>query len=497
MSAPTQPTPPIAVENGPARARFAAAAAAVPAGFVDRVRAACPAVSVDGAELVEAGRDWWPLAIGWALHGEVPAIPALIARPTSAAEVAAVVRACADAGMPVTAAGGRSGVCGSSIPVHGGVVLDMTSMRGITAVDDESLLVEVLPGTFGNAFEAELRGSHGLTVGHWPQSMDLSTVGGWVACRGAGQYSNRYGKVEDMVAGLEVVLASGDVVRTGEGGPRAAVGPDLTRLFVGSEGTLGIVTSVTLKARPLPRDERRGAWSFDSFAAGLEACRLMFRRGATPAVLRLYDSAESKRNFDLEGRHALIVLDEGDGVLLDGVMEIVAEECARAGAVAEDVALVERWLHHRNDVSGLEKAVRRGFVVDTIEVAGPWAALPGVYDEAVAAALAVPGALAATAHQSHAYTDGACLYFTFAGRSDDPDGFYRAVWDAVTGTVLDRGGALSHHHGVGINRGRFMRRARGESFGVLAAVKAALDPAGVLNPGKLGLDSPFGPTPWP
>src|SRR5690606_8617965 len=152
---------------------------------------------------------------------------------------------CNDTSVPLTAAGGRSGVCGASVPVHGGVLLDMTALRGVGAVDAVSGIVEVAAGTFGPGLEHELRTDHGLTVGHFPQSFDLATVGGWVACRGAGQYSTRYGKIDRMVAGLEVVLADGRVIRTG-GAPAAATGPDLNQLFVGSEGTLGVITRVWL-----------------------------------------------------------------------------------------------------------------------------------------------------------------------------------------------------------------------------------------------------------
>jgi alkyldihydroxyacetonephosphate synthase len=160
--------------------------------------------------------------------------------------------------------------------------------------------------------------------------------------------------------------------------------------------------------------------------------------------------------------------------------------------------LVERWMGHRNDVSALERLISGGLVVDTMEITGPWSALPGIYAEGVAAIQAVPGTLAASAHQSHAYPEGACLYFTFAGKpdADDKDRYYRAVWDAGTRAVLARGGSLSHHHGVGINRARFMTEALGAAHGTLTGIKAALDPNGILNPGKLGLPSPFGPNPF-
>ena len=467
--------------------------------LVARLGAVCSEVTTERSERVEAGRDWWPLALLWARSGEVPALPTVIARPAAAGEVAAVLRVANEAKVPVTAMGGRSGVCGGSVPVFGGVALDMTGLAGVVGVDRDSLLVDVRPGTWGDCLEEELRSGHRLTLGHWPQSMSLSTVGGWVACRSAGQYSTRYGKIEDMVVSLEVALADGSLVRTGRAAPRAATGPDLTGLFVGSEGTLGVVTEARLRAHPVAPAERRSAWVFDTFDSGLDACRRLLRRGATPAVLRLYDVVESSRSFAVDRGHALIVLDEGDEGLVGATMEVVAGECQRAGATPLDAELVGRWLEHRNDVSALAAAIEHELVVDTCEVAARWSVLPTLYREAVTALQAVPGTWIASAHLSHAYPDGACLYFTFAGqRAGDAGGYYAEAWDAVVHTTLSHGGAISHHHGVGLHRSRFLAEALGSAFPALVALKRAFDPNGILNPGKLGLPSPFGPeVPWP
>jgi alkyldihydroxyacetonephosphate synthase len=307
----------------------------------------------------------------WALDGTVAGRAAAIARPTSPEEVAAVLGVCSDARVPVTAAAGRSGVCGACIPLHGGVLLDLCGLAGVVDVDDTALVLDVLPGTFGTWLEQTLRGAHGLTVGHWPQSIDLSTVGGWLACRGAGQLSNRYGKIEDMVVGLDVALADGRTVHTG-GHARAAVGPDLDQVFVGSEGTLGIITGARVRLHPAPATDARAAYGWSSFEAGLDACRRILRRGAKPAVLRLYDATEGERNFQTGETHPLLVLDEGDPTLVKATMEVVAEECP--GAERLDPGLVDRWLEHRNDVSALEQLVRRGFVVDTMELTASWAA---------------------------------------------------------------------------------------------------------------------------
>ncbi len=340
------------------------------------------------------------------------------------------------------------------------------------------------------------RAEHGVTSGHWPQSIALSTVGGWLACRGAGQLSTRYGKIEDIVSGLDVVLADGSRISTG-GAPRAAVGPDLTQLFVGSEGTLGIIVGARLRCHPVPSAESRAAYAFVSFVEGLDAMRRIVQRGATPAVLRLYDPAEADRTYHTGDACLLLVLDEGDAHIVDATMRIVAEECGNEEPV--DVALVGQWLDHRNDVSGLEALIQRGYVVDTMEVSASWRALPEIYTRATEAIRAVEHTNVASAHQSHSYTNGACLYFTFAGKppQDQREAYYRAAWDAGQRAVLAAGGALSHHHGVGLNRARFVPEALGGAFDVLAATKRALDPNGILNPGKLGLDSPFGAVPWP
>jgi alkyldihydroxyacetonephosphate synthase len=492
----TRPVPPIELTGS--GERLSADVGPLPPSVLDELSAICETIT-DVTLVAEASRDWWPLALHWSLAGMVPRLASAVARPTTTAEVAAVLAACNAARIPVTAAGGRSGVSGASVPIHGGVVLDTTALVGIGEIDATSGVVEVAAGTFGPDLEPVLRAEHGLTIGHFPQSFDLATVGGWVACRGAGQYSTRYGKIEDMVVGLEVVLADGTVIRTG-GGPASAIGPDLNQLFTGSEGTLGVVTRVWLRAHPVPVAERRAAYSVSTFGAGVEACRTTLRRGATPAVLRLYDAQEAARTHGGDGSHCiLLVLDEGDPAIVDATMSVVAESCAAVGATASDDELVATWLKHRNDTSALQELTRKGFVVDTMEIAAPWSKIEDVVERTCAALLAVPHAVAATCHLSHSYVDGACLYFTFAATPppDEVESTYVALWDAGQRTVLASGGNLSHHHGIGINRARFAAEALGPAHGVLVALKAALDPNGILNPGKLGLPSPFGPVPWP
>ncbi len=499
---PTSPTPPIELLG--TASRLTSTRVEVPQEALAALASICETIESDtdaaaDDAVAEASRDWWPLALHWALAGQVPQLAEVVVRPTSTDEVVRVVQVCNHARLPLTVTGGRSGVCGAAAPVFGGVVLDATALRGVISVDAVSGIVEVLPGTFGPDLEDELRSTHGLSVGHFPQSFDLATVGGWVASRGAGQYSTRYGKIEDMVVGLEAVLADGTVIRTG-GAPAAAAGPDLTQLLVGSEGTLAVITRVWLRTHPVPTHERRAAYAFGSFADGIEACRHVLQAGATPAVLRLYDAVESQRGQGGDGTQCmLLVLDEGHGALVDTTMSIVEHAATAAGAQPMPDALVDAWMGHRNDTSALQGLTRKGFVVDTMEIAAPWSRLDQLFDEVRAALMAVPHARAATCHLSHSYSDGACLYFTFAATppADEVESTYVALWDSGQRAVLAGGGNLSHHHGVGLNRGRFMAEALGPAHGVLAAIKATLDPNGVMNPGKLGLPTPFGEVAWP
>ena len=498
---PGAPTSPIDLPDpSTASAHLRSEPVPVPDAVVARLAATGAAVSVDPGERTEASRDWWPLAMTWAGGNEVAARAAAVVRPDAVGQVGAVLRICQEASIPVTAAGGRSGVVGGSVPLFGGVVLDLCGLAGIRAVDRDDLVVDVLAGTFGDHLEQQLRTEHSLTVGHWPQSITLSTVGGWLACRGAGQLSNRYGKVEDLVVGLDVVLADGTVLRTG-GHARQAVGPDLTQVFVGSEGTLGVITGARLRAWPVPAGERRAAYAFPTFEAGAHACRRIVQRGLSPAALRLYDPVEADRSHGTGDVALLVVVDEGDPVVVEAAAAITDAECARAERLGEELA--DAWLEHRNDVSALEALISRGYVVDTMELTTSWGALDELYPAVRDAIAAVPGVIASSAHLSHSYPDGACLYFTFAGQPADTtteaaEGLYLACWNAGVRAALARGGSLSHHHGVGLNRSRYVADALGPgATAVLRSLKAALDPTGVLNPGKLGLPSPFGAVAFP
>jgi len=510
----TQPTPPIAFGGGVIQSRWTSAEtgpARTPASnggaeALLRDLAAVCHTSTRLPELAEHARDWWPLAMRWALQSQVPRLPVVVASPRNTDEVQRVVHICAAHDVPLTVTAGRSGVSGASIPMFGGVVLDINELQGVVSVDRHSGVVEVLAGTFGPDLEREVA-KHSLTVGHFPQSFDISTVGGWVACLGAGQFSTRYGKIDEMVVGLEVVLANGNIIRTG-GAPAAAHGPDVSSMFIGSEGTLGVITRVWLRAHDTAPVRRKAAYFFPTFSDGVRAMREAIRADATPAVLRLYDAIESQRSHGGDGKNStLIVLDDGEQEIVDATLAVVDRCARRHGAVSATEDRVDHWLAHRNDTSGLQALTHKGFVIDTMEVAAPWSNMDDVYAQVCAAVSAVPGARSISAHVSHSYLDGACIYFTFVGQISSRDindattaehqALYLAIWNAAQRAALNGGGNLAHHHGVGLNRGRFMRDAMGEAFNVLVALKQALDPQDLLNPGKLGLPTKRGEVAFP
>ena len=246
--------------------------------------------------LGEASRDWWPQAMVWALAGEVAARAGAVVSPTTADQVARVLAVCHEARVPVTAAAGRSGVCGASVPLHGGVVLDLCGLSGIVEVDPTSLVLDVAPGTFGDHLEHQLRTEHGLTLGHWPQSVALSTVGGWLACRSAGQLSTRYGKIEDMVLGLDVALADGRQISTG-GSPAPRSGPTSPSSSSARRAPSGSSRAPACGSTRPPATSAGPPTGSRSFADGLDAMRRLRQRGATPAVLRLYDPTEADRTY--------------------------------------------------------------------------------------------------------------------------------------------------------------------------------------------------------
>ena len=457
---------------------------------LDALRTTADEVLTNTSDVVKWTRDWWAGSMMTETGGR-PATPrGAIVRVSTVEQVQAVMRIANARAIPVTVSAGRSNVTGAALPLRGGIVLDVCELNRMLGFDRDSQIVEVEAGMFGDIFEETIQQEFGMTMGHWPSSFAISTVGGWIACRGAGQLSTRYGKIEDMVVGMDVVLADGRLITVG-GYPRAALGPDLQQMFIGSEGTLGVIVRARLRLHRLPDYGRAIAYGFKSFAIGLEACREIMQRGANPAALRLYDALESGVQFGLPESNVLLIADEGPREMVDAVLAISERVCAELGDKLDGDTIFERWLDTRYLTGKSAEGFKRspGFVADTLEMAGPWRDLPAIYDAVVAAINAVPGTLAGSAHQSHAYVDGACLYFSLRGdvAVEDRQKWYRQAWDAANAVLIQYNAALSHHHGIGLLRAPYMAPSLDTAFSVLETVKRALDPQNILNPGKLGL----------
>ena len=448
------------------------------------------AVRSDAETRTAHGRDAWVMAELDTFEDTPRSIPLAVLEPASTGAVSRALALCRSLGVAVVPIGAGSGVCGAIAPDARSVALSTRRLTGLRRVDSEDLLAVFGAGTMGIEAERALT-AHGLTLGHWPQSIEISTVGGWVATRASGQVSTANGSIEDLVLALEVVLGDGSVLRTRET-PRAAAGPDLRQLFLGSEGTLGVVTEVTFSVRPRAATTRSQAFHFEGFQAGLEPIRRALRAGWRPPVARLYDARESRRNFrDFvpKDRALLLLLHEGPASAVAAESEALATLCRESGGIEADAAAVEQWMGHRNRVPSFRSFLEQGVVVVTIEVAATWSRIDALYRGVVDALARVPGVLSATAHSSHSYRSGTCLYFSFAAKPDDPARLretYAACWRGAMEATLAAGGGIAHHHGIGRVRRPWLADEIGETgVTVLRALKHALDPGALLNPGNL------------
>lgn len=445
-------------------------------------------VSANEADLLSTCRDFWPVNNIWMLEGLIPALPQLIVWPRNTEEVAALLKLANALKVPVIPYGEGSGTLGGVVPVCGGVMFDLKKLNRVLSIDKESLMVTVECGMNGALYEEYLN-RKGYTGGHFPQSLRCSSVGGWLACRAAGQFSTRYGKIEDIAVALEAVLPDGTIF-SGRSVPRTATGPRVDQLFLGSEGIFGIITSATLRIWPLPEKRHMVTYTFESLEEALNAIRLVMHSGARPAVVRLYDAQETSHHFPELGdkRCGLILLIEGNRQIVDAEAAVVETIAMNHGAIEEGPEHVEHWLKKRFDVSVASTLFQKGAVLDTIEVSANWHNAHSTYLSMQKALMAVEGTMLASGHYSHVYPDGAALYLTTVGfPGDDKIGFYKRIWQASMEACLAEGAAISHHHGIGLHRGLWMKEEHGAGLDVLRRVKLALDPKGIMNPGKLGL----------
>ncbi len=445
-------------------------------------------VSANEADMLSNCRDFWPVNNIWMLEGSVPALPQLVVWPKNREEVSHLLKLANELRVPVIPYGEGSGTLGGVIPVYGGVIIDLKKMNRIIAIDDESLMVSVESGMNGALYEEHLNRA-GYTGGHFPQSLRCSSVGGWLACRAAGQFSTRYGKIEDIAVSLEAVLPDGTIF-SGRSVPRTATGPRLDHLFLGSEGILGIITAATLRIWPLPEKRLMDTYTFAELEEGLEAIRLIMRAGARPAVVRLYDAQETGHHFPELGdkRCGLILLTEGNEKIVTAEREVIREITARYGAVDEGEEHVKHWLETRFNVSVASTLFQKGAVLDTIEVSTNWHNAYSTYKAMQNALMNLEGTMLASGHYSHVYPDGAALYLTTVGfPGEDKVGYYKRIWQAAMESCLAEKASISHHHGIGLHRGQWMREEHGAGLDLLRIVKKSLDQNEIMNPGKLGV----------
>ena len=423
------------------------------------------------------------------LGQELPA-PGCVVRPQTVEEVQALMRVASARGVPVMPYGSGSGVCGGVVGQPGTILVDMGAMNRVRAIDPTDLIASFDAGCNGLAAE-EACADVGLTIGHWPQSIAISTVGGWVSTRASGQFSSAYGNIEDMIYAIEVVLPDGELVTLGKA-PRAAAGPDLRHLVMGAEGTMGIVTGVTLSLRRAAEHRECTAFYANSMAEGFAAQRAIYQADWRPPVMRQYDSPEVNRLFTAHARGdacLLIMVHEGPRARVEAEVAAVRSIALGLGLSEASAEATEGWLTKRNHVPEWADLLKMGVIADTIEISGKWSQIDRIYADVIAALRTVPAVVNASAHSSHVYRSGINIYCTFACRPADAAGMeaiYFEAWDKALEACAAAGGGIAHHHGSGRLRRNHIHHDLGAGgIGLLRRIKAAVDPQGLMNPGNL------------
>jgi alkyldihydroxyacetonephosphate synthase len=433
--------------------------------------------------------------------------PDAVLLPGSDDEVAAILRYCSQQGIAVVPFGGGTSVVGGLDPVRGGFIaavsLDLRRFDELLAFDEVSGEAEFGAGVTGPRAE-ELLAAHGFSLGHFPQSFEFATLGGFAATRSSGQDSAGYGRFDDMIRELRVITPAG-VLDLGRA-PQSAAGPDLRQLVIGSEGVFGVITRVRVRVHPVPQATRYEAWSFPDFATGTAALRTVTQTAAGPTVIRLSDEAETGVN--LATTESIGADPIGDIHSTGGCLAITVFEGTQAHAEsrhAETRSLMaalggtslgdepaRAWERGRFGAPYLRDALlANGALCETLETATDWSNVPALkaaVTEALTGALAESGTPALVlCHISHVYATGACLYFTVvAGQRGNPIEQWRAAKTAASNAIVAAGATITHHHAVGADHRPWMRDEVGDlGVAVLRAVKATLDPAGIMNPGKL------------
>ena len=428
--------------------------------------------------------------------------PDAVLLPHNEDEVGAILRYCVDHRIAVVPFGGGTSVVGGLDPIRGDfeavVSVDLRRLAELHALDEVSGEAELGAGLTGPEAE-RLLGERGFSLGHFPQSFQFATIGGFAATRSSGQDSAGYGRFNDMVRGLRTITPAG-VLDLGRA-PESAAGPDLRQLMIGSEGVFGIITRVRVKVHPVPAATRYEAWSFPDFATGADALRAVVQIGAGPTVIRLSDEAETGVNLattesigedQITGGCLAITAFEGTEAHVASRHAETRAVMQAAGGTSLGEAPARAWEHGRFNAPYLrDSLLSAGALCETLETATNWsnvAALKAAVTEALTKSLSESGTPALVlCHISHVYPTGASLYFTVvAGQRGNPIEQWRKAKTAASEAMMRTGATITHHHAVGADHRPWMRDEVGDlGVEVLRAVKATLDPTGILNPGKL------------
>ncbi len=458
-------------------------------------------------------------------YRKIENLPDLIVWPEKVEQVARLVHLCLKGQIPVVPYGAGSGVCGGTVPVCGGMVIDLKKMRRLVKIDQDHLTVTAEAGMMGLHLEGELD-RRGFTLGHFPSSILCASLGGYLAARSAGQNSSRYGKIEDMVKNLEVVTGTASIIETRDS--TNGDGIDFNQIFLGSEGILGLITQATLRIFPKPPSQLFSSFRFKKLEDGLEAMRRFMQGGLKPSVVRLYDPLDTllflshgkgkkklppllnplaeafhdqslkmvlrwPRLIQQTGRLAsqrclLVVVHEGMQGLVLEEQKMIRRICLDLGGEDGGEEPARRWLAHRYSVSYKSSPLfYSGAFTDTIEVATGWDRLHRLYREMKKA---IEPHAVVMAHISHVYSDGASIYFTFIaplkGLSQS-ENLYDLIWDQALRACQKVGGVISHHHGIGRLKAKYMLEEWGHGLELLRGLKDFFDPHRIMNPGKLVL----------
>lgn len=455
--------------------------------------------------------------------GKLDMAPDAVVYPRDADEVLALVKLAADEDIALIPFGGGSSVVGGVNALAkslGGAVLtlDTTLMTRVIQIDKIAMTATIEAGIYGPALEAALQ-KHGVTLAHYPQSFEYSTLGGWIAARGAGQQSNRYGKAEKWLVSAKLATPKG--FWTTEATPASAAGPNLNQIVAGSEGTLGVICEATVKIHDMPARKDYRGYLFKDFASGVEAARRINHAEIPVAMVRLSDAPEthffqafssttSPTSLKAKSQRAylrfrgfgeapclMLIGHEGDGETVAWAQGRSEAICASLGALKLGTGPGHRWYHGRfGSPYSRDPMLDHGIGVDTLETSTRWSnieklkqAVVSAIEGAIAANLPEPGARGIVmAHVSHSYPDGASLYFTFVfpRQLDREIEQWQAIKRAASDAILENRGTISHHHGVGLDHVPWVAEEKGPiGFDLLKTVKREMDPKGVMNPGKL------------